>query len=67
MYIDPNTGGQLFAALATFLALFSGTILVFSGKIRAFFARLRRNARQDEALTTGVEAAEPPSHPDLKA
>ena len=47
MYIDPNTGGQLFQILAIILAGFSGFVLVFSSKIRAFFARLRRYRRDD--------------------
>lgn len=46
MYIDPNTGGMLFQVLAALLAVFSGVALVFSSKIRALFARLRRNKRQ---------------------
>ena len=47
MYIDPNAGGMLFQVLATSLALFSGLILLFSGKIRAFVARFRRSIRGD--------------------
>ena len=53
MYIDPNTGGMLFQALAAFLALFSGIALLFSGKIRGFFARLRRSMRGDEQEIDG--------------
>ena len=48
MYIDPNTGGILFQALAGFLAVFTGVLLVFSRNIRQIFSRLRRNARKDE-------------------
>lgn len=48
MYIDPNTGGVLFQALAGVLAVFSGVLLVFSRNIRQFFSRLRRNGRKDE-------------------
>ena len=48
MYIDPNTGGVLFQALAGILAVFSGVLLVFSRNIRQFFSRMRRNARRDE-------------------
>ena len=55
MYIDPNTGGMLFQVLATSLALISGLVLLFSGRIRAFIARLRRSARGD-AAETGDEA-----------
>ncbi|MGE5378059.1 MAG: hypothetical protein ACM3XO_23600 [Bacteroidota bacterium] len=48
MYIDPNTGGILFQALAGVLAVFSGILLLFSRNIRQFFSRMRRNARKDE-------------------
>lgn len=48
MYIDPNTGGVLFQALAGFLAVFSGVMLAFSRNIRQYFSRLRRKARKEE-------------------
>ena len=48
MYIDPNTGGMLFQILATFLALFSGFALLFSSKIRAYVARIRRSRRGED-------------------
>lgn len=47
MYIDPNTGGVLFQALAGVLAVFSGVMLAFSRNIRQWFSRLRRNSRKD--------------------
>ena len=59
MYIDPNTGGMLFQVLATLLAVFSGVALLFSGKIRGFFARLRRSAR-------GAEPEQPAASPDVE-
>ena len=48
MYIDPNTGGVLFQALAATLAVLSGVLLVFSGRIRQGVARLRRRMRKDK-------------------
>jgi hypothetical protein len=45
MYIDPNTGGMLFQILAVLFALGSGIILIFSGKLRMFWARLMRRMR----------------------
>jgi hypothetical protein len=48
MYIDPNTGGVLFQALAGLLAVISTVLLVFSKNIRQFFSRMRRSARRDE-------------------
>jgi len=49
MYIDPNTGGMLFQILAVIFAALSGLVLFFSGKIRMFFAKLRRRAREASA------------------
>ena len=46
MYIDPNTGGMIFQILAALFALISGAILFFSGKIRMFFAQMRRRLRE---------------------
>lgn len=48
MYIDPNTGGILFQALAAVFIAVSGVVLVFSGKIRAYFSQLRRKMRKDK-------------------
>jgi hypothetical protein len=48
MYIDPNTGGMLFQVLAASLVVVSGVLLVFSGKIRSFFAQMRRKMRKDK-------------------
>ena len=46
MYIDPNTGGVLFQALAAVFVAVSGVLLIFSGKIRAYFSQLRRKSRE---------------------
>ncbi len=48
MYIDPNTGGILFQALAGLLAVISGGLLFFSRQIREGIARLRRHRRKDD-------------------
>lgn len=48
MYIDPNTGGVLFQALATALVAVSGVLLVFSKNIRQGIAKLRRRLRKDK-------------------
>ena len=48
MYIDPNTGGILFQALAGLLAVISGVLLVFSRNIRQWIAGIRRRARKDD-------------------
>jgi len=48
MYIDPNTGGILYQALAAALTVISVGLLTFSGRIRQFFARVRRQMRKDE-------------------
>ena len=46
MYIDPNSGGILFQALAAAFVAVSGVVLVFSGRIRAYFSQLRRKSRE---------------------
>ena len=48
MYIDPNTGGILFQALAAVFVAASGMLLIFSGRIRAYISKLRRKTRNDE-------------------
>ena len=48
MYIDPNTGGILFQALAAAFGVVSVLILSFSGRIRLFFARMWRRLRKDQ-------------------
>jgi LPXTG-motif cell wall-anchored protein len=52
MYIDPNTGGMLFQALAGLLAVISGGLLFFSRQIREGIARLRRRRRKDDEDST---------------
>ena len=48
MYIDPNTGGMLFQALAGILVAGSGVLLFFSRNIREGIAKLRRRMRKEE-------------------
>ncbi|MFZ5881518.1 MAG: hypothetical protein ACOY0R_19300 [Chloroflexota bacterium] len=48
MYIDPNTGGMLFQVLAAAFVAVSGTLLVFSSKIKQGIASLRRRLRKDK-------------------
>jgi hypothetical protein len=48
MYIDPNTGGILFQALAGVFAAISGVLFFFSRNIRQWFARWRRHGREKE-------------------
>ena len=52
MYIDPNTGGILFQTLAVLFGVISGTILLFSSKIKMGIAKLRRAFRKDAAEET---------------
>ncbi len=51
MYIDPNTGGILFQALAGVLVAVSSVLFIFSLKIKEGIARFRRRARKDEENT----------------
>ena len=55
MYIDPNTGGILFQTLAVLFGVFSGVVLLFSGKIKMGIAKLRRNMRKDSEDTEPTE------------
>ena len=48
MYIDPNTGGVLFGWLVGAFGLITGLLLIFSGKIRGYFAQLRRKTRNKD-------------------
>jgi hypothetical protein len=48
MYIDPNTGGILFQALAGVVAVLSGVLFFFSRQIRSGIARLRRGRRDED-------------------
>lgn len=47
MYIDPNTGGILFQALAGVFAVLTGVLFFFSRNIRQWIARMRRRGRDD--------------------
>lgn len=53
MYVDPNTGGILFQALAGLFAAVSGALFFFSRNIRQWFARMRRRGRKEEDDTQG--------------
>ena len=48
MYIDPNTGGMLFQALAAIFVAGSGVLLFFSRNIREGIAKLRRRMRKED-------------------
>jgi hypothetical protein len=56
MYIDPNTGGQLFQILAATFAVASGFILIFSGRIRMWWARIKRNRQAKTVDQTGSDS-----------
>ncbi|MFO8036361.1 MAG: hypothetical protein R6U57_07025 [Anaerolineales bacterium] len=46
MYIDPNFGGLLLQVLLIAFGVISGAVLIFSRKIKMWFARLRRSLRE---------------------
>jgi len=48
MYIDPNTGGMLFQALAVVLVGGSAVLMFFSRNIREALAKLRRKTRKED-------------------
>jgi hypothetical protein len=47
-YIDPNTGGMLFQILAVLFGVISGALLLFSGKIKGFYYRLKRRVQETD-------------------
>ena len=59
MYIDPNTGGMLFQVLAVLFGVISGTVLIFSSRIKMGLSKLRRSIRersdQDQNGETSAE------------
>jgi hypothetical protein len=59
MYIDPNSGGMLFQALLVVFGVISGSVLIFSSKIKMVFNRMMRTLREksneDETLDEKVE------------
>lgn len=58
MYIDPNTGGILFQTLAVLFGVISGTILLFSSKIKMGIAKLRRSMRKENEEVEETENVE---------
>ena len=48
MYIDPNTGGILFQALAAVLVGGSAVLMFFSRNIREALAKIRRKVRKED-------------------
>jgi len=48
MYIDPNTGGMLFQALAVVLVSASAVLMFFSRNIREAIAKIRRKNRKED-------------------
>lgn len=57
MYIDPNSGGMLFQALLVVFGVISGTVLIFSSKIKMGFARLMRSFRENSGEDSPSESA----------
>jgi len=63
MYIDPNSGGMLFQILLVLFGAISGTVLIFSGKIKMGVSRIRRSIRekknQGKSSTFSSDEGEP--------
>jgi hypothetical protein len=49
MYIDPNSGGMLFQVLLVLFGVLSGSVLLFSSKIKMGIAKYRRMRREKSA------------------
>jgi len=59
MYIDPNTGGMLFQALLVVFGVISGTVLIFSSRIKMGIARMMRSFREKSKGEDAVTETEP--------
>ena len=55
MYIDPGSGGMLFQILAVAFGVISGTVLMFSGRIKMMIAKWRRSMRKEEEMESTAE------------
>ena len=55
MYIDPASGGLVFQILAVAFGVISGVVLLFAGRIRMGFAKLRRSLREKRGKDTTSE------------
>ena len=55
MYIDPNSGGMLFQALLVVFGVISGSVLIFSSRIKMGFAKVMRKFRGDAEAEELVE------------
>ncbi|MFN8398532.1 MAG: hypothetical protein U0X74_00850 [Anaerolineales bacterium] len=55
MYIDPGSGGMLFQILAVAFGVISGTVLMFSGRIKMMIAKRRRSMRKENETETIAE------------
>jgi hypothetical protein len=55
MYIDPSSGGVLFQALAAAFVAVSGVVLLFSGRIKAYFSQMRRKSREGKQNKPGED------------
>ena len=53
--IDPNTGGMLFQILAVLFGVISGALLLFSGKIKGVYYKLKRKITNSDAFVDEPE------------
>jgi hypothetical protein len=61
MYIDPNSGGMLFQVLLVLFGVLSGSVLLFSSKIKMGIAKFRRMRREKSSENHPVD-----SNPETK-
>ncbi|MGB1251182.1 MAG: hypothetical protein ACPG8W_11245 [Candidatus Promineifilaceae bacterium] len=55
-YLDPNTGGMIFQALAAVFATVSGAVLIFSRQIKLWWATTQRKRREKKQKKTNSKS-----------
>ena len=58
-YLDPNTGGMIFQALAAAFATISGAVLVFSRQIKLWWVTMQRKRREKKKKLEAEKAQTP--------
>jgi len=63
MYIDPNSGGMLFQILLVSFGVISGSVLIFSSKIKMGISKIRRSIREKNQPAETLSSNSDHDHP----